>query len=83
MSSGEEKDISEVEIGDKVKSEKGESNVIGIDIHKGEYEIYSFNGGDFFTTSDHPFKTLEGWKALNPIKATRVHNVKSKYIKRN
>ena len=81
MDNDEEKKISDVNVGDVVKSEDGYSNVVGIDIHKGEFEVYSFNGGDGFVTSEHPFKTTDGWKAINPIKAFEDHKVKSTVLK--
>tara|TARA_B100000579_G_C22780764_1_gene829168 strand:- start:84 stop:1214 length:1131 start_codon:yes stop_codon:yes gene_type:complete len=81
MANGESKNIQDIEIGDIVKSEIGESKVVGIDIHKGEFEIYSFNDDKPLTTTDHPFKTLEGWKALNPIKATKTHRIQSDILK--
>tara|TARA_R110002012_G_scaffold140927_2_gene298651 strand:- start:11062 stop:12327 length:1266 start_codon:yes stop_codon:yes gene_type:complete len=81
MSNGEEKNISEVKIDEEVKSEFGVSKVIGIDIHKGEFEIYSFNGGKPFTTAEHPFKTLEGWKALNPVESIKIHGVETNVLK--
>tara|TARA_B100001094_G_scaffold294515_1_gene315198 strand:+ start:60 stop:1289 length:1230 start_codon:yes stop_codon:yes gene_type:complete len=81
MHDGTEKNISEVKIGEEVKSEIGISKVTGVDIHKGEFEIYSFNGGKPFTTSEHPFKTLEGWKSLNPIKATKTHGITTNILK--
>ena len=81
MDNGEEKNISKVEIGEVVKSEIGDSTVTGIDIHKGTFEIYSFNGGEFFTTSEHPFKTLEGWKAIDSIKTSIKHGVDANTLK--
>ena len=81
MDNGEEKNISKVEIGEVVKSEIGESTVIGIDIHKGTFEIYSFNGGKSFTTAEHPFKTTEGWKAIDPIKTITQHGVDATTLK--
>ena len=81
MANGEEKNIAEVKIGEEVKSEFGISKVTGLDIHKGDFEIYSFNGGKPFTTAEHPFKTIEGWKALNPTEATKIHGVETKVLK--
>ena len=75
------KPISEVEVGDMVKSEIGYSQVIGIDIHKGNFDVYSFNDKEAFVTEEHPFKTVDGWKAINPIETFRKHQVKSNILK--
>ena len=32
----------------------------------GGRDLYSFNGGKYFVTSEHPFMTKEGWKSINP-----------------
>lgn len=82
MSNGEEKNISAVKVGEEVKSENGNSQVTSIDVHTGEFEIYSFNGGRFFTTAEHPFKTVEGWKALNPVDASKKHGVNTNILKK-
>tara|TARA_R110002020_G_scaffold66432_8_gene174615 strand:+ start:886 stop:2256 length:1371 start_codon:yes stop_codon:yes gene_type:complete len=77
MENGEEKPISEIEIGDRVKSEYGISDVVGIDEHVGLYDVYSINGKKAFVTEEHPFKTIDGWKAINPIDTFRKHQVES------
>ena len=77
MADGTKKPISEIKIGDKVKSEKGESNVLDIQIHEGEYKVYSINNNEPFVTVEHPFKTIDGWKAINPINTLEQHQVKS------
>ena len=77
MASGEEKKISEIELDEKVKSEIEESTVTGIDIHKGTHTIYSINNSKAFVTSDHPFKTTEGWKSINPKNSSKNHGVES------
>ena len=83
MADGTEKSISRIKIGDKVKSEKGESTVLNIRIHKGEHSVYSFNGGKPFVTAEHPFKTIDGWKAIDPITTFEKHQVKSKVLNIN
>ena len=77
MADGTEKPISDIEVGDKVKSEIGESNVLNIQIHEGEFSIYSFNGNEPFVTIEHPFKSIDGWKAINPITTIEKHQVPS------
>ncbi len=81
MEEGVTKPINKIKIGDVVKSEVGFSQVIGIDIHEGDMEVYSINKGDAFVTEEHPFKTLEGWKAINPIETFRKHQVNSNILK--
>jgi hypothetical protein len=81
MADSTEKTISSVEIGDKVKSEIGESKVIGIDIHKGEFEVYSINDSKHFITADHPLKTTEGWKSIDPTETFKKHRINSEVLK--
>lgn len=33
--------------------------------------IYSINGGPYFFTPNHPFKSLKGWKSLDPEQSNR------------
>ena len=80
MADGTEKAISSIKIGEKVKSEIGESTVLDIQIHKGNFEVYSFNNRKAFVTIEHPFKTTEGWKAINPITTLEKHKVESKTL---
>jgi hypothetical protein len=56
MSDGTNKKISQIKIGDTVKSEKEESKVLDIQIHKGTFKTYSINGSKGFVTKEHPFK---------------------------
>tara|TARA_R100000458_G_C8276535_1_gene251894 strand:+ start:614 stop:2218 length:1605 start_codon:yes stop_codon:yes gene_type:complete len=67
MEDGTLKKIEEVEIGDKVKGEEGVNMVTDYDHPPlGDRKLYSINNGDAFVTSEHPFKTLEGWKSIDP-----------------
>ena len=77
MADGTEKMIAAVKIGDIVKSEKGESTVQSIQIHEGEYTVYSINGSKPFVTAEHPFKTIDGWKAIDPITTLEKHQISS------
>ena len=81
MADDTEKTISSVEVGDIVKSEKESSKVIKIDIHKGEFEVYSINGSEHFVTADHPLKTTEGWKSIDPTETFKVHGINSEVLK--
>ena len=80
MADGSEKNIEEVKLGEFVLGNNGEvSEVKGL--HRpllGEgrsTKLYSFNGGPYFVNSDHPFLTTEGWKAMDPIEAEKVHRM--------
>ena len=80
MADGSEKNIEEVKIGEFVLGNNGEiSEVKGL--HRpllGEgrsTKLYSFNRGRYFVNSDHPFLTTEGWKAMDPIEAEKVHRM--------
>jgi len=37
-------------------------------------KLYSLNGGRYFVTEEHPFKTIDGWKSINPEK-TKLENI--------
>lgn len=78
MADGTEKTISSIKAGEKVKSEIGESTVLEVQIHnKEDYEVYSINGGKPFVTEEHPFKTIDGWKAINPFTTLEKHQINS------
>ena len=78
MADGTEKTISSIKVGEKVKSEIGESTVLEIQIHdEGDYEVYSINGGKPFVTEEHPFKTIDGWKAIDPFLTFEKHQISS------
>ncbi|MCH2535262.1 MAG: hypothetical protein MK008_12530 [Bdellovibrionales bacterium] len=68
MDDGSLKEISKVEIGDRVIGENGQiNNVIGLEVPKlGTRYLFSLNGGPFFVTAEHPFKTLRGWTSFDP-----------------
>ena len=74
MEDGSEKDIEFIEIGDKVKTEKGSSKVV--QLHPtilGNRKLYSINKSKPFVTAEHPFRTKEGWKSFSP-EATKEEN---------
>ena len=77
MADGTEKIIAAVEIGDKVKSEKGESTVQSIQIHEGDFVVYSINNSKPFVTAEHPFKTIDGWKSIDPSTTLEKHQISS------
>ena len=80
MADGSEKVISSIQVGEKVKSEIGESTVLDIQIHEGNHEVYSINGGKPFVTEEHPFKTIDGWKAIDPFLTYEKHQVSSNVL---
>ena len=81
MSDGTTKKISQIKIGDTVKSEKEESKVLDIQIHKGTFKTYSINGSKGFVTKEHPFKTIDGWKAIDPKETFSKHGVNATVLK--
>ena len=83
MANGSSKTISSIEIGEKVKSEKGESTVLDIQIHEGDFEVYSLNDSKPFVTPEHPFKTIDGWKAIDPITTLEKHQISSTTLNLN
>ena len=80
MADGSEKQISSIKVGEKVKSEIGESKVLNIQIHEGDFEIYSINNRKPFVTEEHPFKTIDGWKAINPFMTFEKHQIVSSVL---
>jgi hypothetical protein len=74
MADGSEKRIAEVEVGDVVMGEGGSLNTVteakGFDKID---SVYKINGGDYFVTGGHPFKTTNGWKAMRPTAVAKSH----------
>ncbi|NCN86780.1 hypothetical protein GW932_03015 [archaeon] len=67
MSDGTYKKIVDIKKGEKVQGETQVNEVLGMYIHDfSERDLYSINGGDYFVTEEHPFKTITGWKSINP-----------------
>ena len=67
MRDGSKKQIKDIELGDLVVVETGTAEVV--DLHPttlGDRKLYSINGGDPFVTSEHPFRTEDGWKSIDP-----------------
>jgi hypothetical protein len=75
MSDGTKKNIQDVKVGDILKGEKTNNTVLGLDRPElsGD-KLYSFNKGRYFVTAEHPFKTINGWKSINP-KKTENENI--------
>lgn len=68
MADGTYKRIDEVQVGEVVQGEYEINEIKEIKIHDFNGKLYSINGGDYFVTEEHPFKSLSGWKAINPMK---------------
>ena len=69
MRDGSRKPIKDIKLGDLVLVETGTAEVI--ELHPtilGDRKLYSLNGGKAFVTAEHPFRTEEGWKSIDPEK---------------
>ena len=66
LADGSKKNIEDIKKGDIVKSEKGTSKVKKLLIHEGEFKLWSINNSSPFVTGNHPFKTPDGWGAIEP-----------------
>ena len=68
LADGSLKPIGEIKIGDQVRGVTGKvTTVLYIETPRlGLRRLYSFNGGEAFTTNEHPLLTTDGWKSLNP-----------------
>ena len=75
------KRIDELKVEEIVKSEKETSQIQSIDVHEGEFDLYSINGSKHFVTEDHPFQTTDGWKAITPNKARENHQIEAFVLK--
>ena len=68
IADGTKKNIQDIKIGEVLKGETTNNKVLGFHRPKLDGKLYSFNGGRYFVTEEHPFKTLDGWKSINPKK---------------
>jgi len=76
LATGTTKTVEKLQIGDILLGSNGAKNkVLDIGVMpKEDRKIYSFNGGDYFVTADHPFSTKAGgWAALDPKLAEEMH----------
>ena len=76
MADGTDMNIEDIIVGDLIKGKDGDNKVIALDpTLLGNRRLYAFNGSNnFFVTSEHPFWTTDGWKAINP-EATKEESV--------
>lgn len=77
MFSGELKNIEDVAVGDELV-DGSKSKVISRKLIRYPYQgpIYSINGSGYFFTPTHPFKSLGGWKSLDPTTSEKESGVK-------
>ena len=77
MADGSEKPIEEIVVGDRVMGAAGQANrVTAIERPRlAGRSLHGFNGGRPFVTAEHPFRTLGGWKSIDPM-ATRSENAR-------
>lgn len=75
MADGSQRPIESVAVGDQVLGRRGRVNAVRACERTvlGDRRLYALNGGRLFVTAEHPFLTVEGWKALDP-EATRREN---------
>jgi len=75
LADGTHKKIQDVQIGDVLKGDVTNNTVLAF--HQpllGDDKLYSFNGGEYFVTAEHPFLTTKGWKSIDPSK-TKKENI--------
>ena len=68
LADGSEKNVSEISVGDVVKTEAGDGSVVKVFHSKaGKQRLYGFNDKDPFVTEAHPFMTQDGWKKVSEL----------------
>jgi len=75
LANGKKVPIEGLKVGDVLLGPDGAHNtIVKFDIMpRRDWKIYSFNGGRYFVTENHVFKTATGWKAMNPALAMQDH----------
>jgi hypothetical protein len=76
MADGTDKNIEDVVVGDELLGENNTTNIVKeLDwVKLGPRKLYSFNDEDnYFVTSEHPFKTTDGWRSIDPY-ATKLES---------
>jgi hypothetical protein len=66
---GSEQPIKQVRVGDLVLGANGRVNRVIRLVRPllGERLLYELNGGEPFVTAEHPFRSEDGWKSINPL----------------
>ena len=68
LADGSEKNVSDINVGDEVKTDKGSGVVKEVYPSKaGGQKLYGFNGKEPFATEMHPFMTQDGWKKISEV----------------
>lgn len=75
LADGTVKAIEDVRIGEFVIGQNGIiSQVINFNIRpRMNRNIYAINDDNYFVTDTHPILTRTGWRAFNPVEATKIH----------
>lgn len=64
---GKTKNVEAIKLGDRLKGDHGDVTVAAINKFTQYHdEMYGFNGGPAFVTSEHPILTTHGWKSIHP-----------------
>lgn len=66
MPDGSTKNIEDIALGEVIVTSSGDYATTKANSKDYDGPIYGFNDGEPFFTPNHPFMTLEGWKALDP-----------------
>ena len=75
MGDGSKIKVEDVKLLDEILGADGKTNKV-IEVHRkliGNRKAVSINGSKVFCTEDHPFKTQDGWKAVNSIMSTELY----------
>ena len=68
LADGVEKNITEISVGDIVKTQDGSGSVVKVFHSKaGKQKLYGFNDKEPFVTEAHPFMTQDGWKKVSEL----------------
>ena len=68
LADGIEKNITEISVGDIVKTQDGSGSVVKVFHSKaGKQKLYGFNDKEPFVTEAHPFMTQDGWKKVSEL----------------
>jgi hypothetical protein len=68
LADGIEKNITEISVGDIVKTQDGNGSVVKVFHSKaGKQKLYGFNDKEPFVTEAHPFMTQDGWKKVSEL----------------
>jgi len=81
LEDGNTKAIEDVKVGEILLARKGSNKVIEFDhTTLRNRELYSFNGGEYFVTSEHPFLTESGYKSIDVEALARENPVFAKHV---